>query len=169
MFELEKVSLLTTCSGRWSLGFHKVEFTEEGRNATSILTHGRVRSASCVYLLILATIHNGLQDFTVSLVGCDLLTHKTIESSVRSKDGTLKVDLRACNGGQEEAANTRSEDRVKVSILRYLSVHLGFLVGKAGNGEQHIVLERRVSLLDARGSVSGLNFGFLGCLKTSKS
>ena len=169
MFELEKVSSLTTCSGRWSLGFHKVKFAEECRNATSVLAHGRVRRASCYHLLVLATVHNGLQDFAVSLVGCDLLTTESVERSIRSKDGTLKVYLGACDGRQEEAANACSEDRVKVGILRYLSVHFGFLVGKAGNGEDHVVLERRVALLDARGSVSGLDFVFLGCLETSKS
>ena len=169
MFELEKVSSLTTCLGRWSLGFHKVEFAEEGRNASAVLAHGGVRSAPWVYLLALAAIHNGLQDFAVSLVGCDLLATELIKRSVRSKHIAVEVYARTKDGGQEEAANACSEDRVKVSILRYLSVNFGFLVGKAGNGEDHVVLKRRVSLLDARGLVSGLDFSFLGCLKTSKS
>ena len=166
---MESVSLLTTCSGRWSLGFHKVKFAEEGRNATPILAHGGVRSAPCVYLLILATIHNGLQNFAVSLVGCDLLTTEFIKRSVRSKHLAIEVNARAKDGGHEEAANTRSEDRIEVGILRYLSVHFGFLVGKARHGEDHVVLERRVALLDARGIVGGLDFVFLGCLETSKS
>lgn len=155
--------------GSVELCFYEVEFAKEGRNASAILTHGGVRSASCVYLLALATVHNGLQDFTVSLVGCDLLATELIKRSVRSKHLAVEVHARAKDSGQEEAANARSEDRVKVSILRYLSVHFGFLVGKAGNSEDYVVLKRRVSLLDARGSVSGLDFVFLGCLETSKS
>ena len=169
MFELEKVSSLTTCLGRWVLGFHKVEFTKECRNASAVLTHGGVRCAPCVYLLALAAIHNGLQDFAVSLVGCDLLATELIKRSVRSKHLAVEVNARAKDGGQEEAANTRSENRIEIGILRYLSVHFGFLVRKAGNGEDHVVLEGRVSLLDARGSVSCLDFVFLGCLETSKS
>ena len=110
-----------------------------------------------------------MQDFAVSLVGCDLLVTELIKRSVRSKHLAIEVYARAKDGGQEEAANARSEDRIEIGILRYLSVHFGFLVRKAGNGEQHIVLKRGVSLLDARGLVSGLDFGFLGCLKTSKS
>lgn len=86
--------------------FHEVQFHKEAGNSPTVFGQRCVRHAIDDDLLVLAAIHNGLQDFPIGVVCSNLFTTELVESSVRSDYCTVLLNTAAKHSAKEQTANT---------------------------------------------------------------